>query len=108
MNGKFRAMWIFALFDLPVTGVPEKRAYSRFRKDLKSLGFSMLQYSVYARYCHSRESHEAFLGKVQRLVPEKGEVRLLAVTDAQFGKMRVFVGKKRKKTEKGPEQLMLF
>lgn len=101
-------MWVFALFDLPVTGSQEKRDYVRFRKDLKLMGFTMLQYSVYARYCHSRESHEAFLNRVQKLVPEKGEVRLLAVTDAQFGKMRVFVGKKRKKAEKGPEQLMLF
>ena len=101
-------MWIFALFDLPVTADQEKRAYTQFRKDLKRLGFSMLQYSVYAKYCHSRESHDSFMGKVQRLLPEKGEVRLLAVTDAQFGRMRVFAGKKRKKTEKGPEQLMLF
>ena len=101
-------MWVFALFDLPVTGAKERKDYARFRKDLKRMGFSMLQYSVYARYCHSRESHDTFLNRVQKLVPEKGEVRLLAITDAQFVKMRVFVGKKRRKTEKGPEQLMFF
>ncbi|GFK95270.1 CRISPR-associated endoribonuclease Cas2 [Fundidesulfovibrio magnetotacticus] len=101
-------MWVFALFDLPVTAVVERKEYTRFRKELKRLGFSMLQYSVYARYCHSRESKDAFLNKVQALVPDKGEVRLLSVTDAQFGKMRVLVGKKRRKPEKGPEQLMLF
>lgn len=101
-------MWLFALFDLPVTGTEERRDYARFRKDLKSLGFTMLQFSVYARFCHSRESSDSLFAKVQRLLPGKGEVRLLAVTDAQFAKMRVFAGNKRRKPEKGPEQLMLF
>jgi len=72
VSGKYRAMWVFALFDLPVTATVERKEYARFRKELKRLGFTMLQYSVYARYCHSRESKDSFLNKVQALVPDKG------------------------------------
>ena len=105
---KYRAMWTFALFDLPVKALAEKKEYVRFRKALLALGFTMLQYSVYARYAPTKESAESLLAKVQRLLPPDGEVRVLAVTDTQFGKMRVFMGKKRKKTEKPPDQLLLF
>ena len=40
--------------------------------------------------------------------PECPEVRLLAVTERQFGKMEVYEGKKRAEAEKPPEQLLLF
>ena len=40
--------------------------------------------------------------------PPKGEVRVLSLTDRQFGRMKVFHGKKRRKTEGAPEQISLF
>ena len=41
-------------------------------------------------------------------LPAEGQVRLLAVTDRQFGKMENFLGQKRTSTEEPPKQLMLF
>jgi CRISPR-associated protein Cas2 len=41
-------------------------------------------------------------------VPEKGEVRFLIITDNQFGRIRVFIGKKRQKPPPSPAQLQLF
>jgi len=68
----------------------------------------MLQFSVYARYCPSEEASEAYRNRVKQALPEEGEVRFLSVTDKQFGKMEVFIGKKRKPAETPPPQLMLF
>ncbi len=68
----------------------------------------MLQYSVYARYCPSEEASTAHRNHVHAVLPPDGQVRLLSVTDAQFGKMEVFFGKKREKVEDAPLQLMLF
>jgi len=45
---------------------------------------------------------------VQKVLPPHGQVRLLGVTDRQFGKMEVFFGKKRAQTEDPPAQYMLF
>jgi len=101
-------MWLFAMFDLPVDTKAARRQYARFRKALLAEGFMMLQFSVYARYCRSEEAGRAYRTHVRAHLPPEGQVRLLAVTDRQFGKMEVFSGKKRAQVEPAPQQLMLF
>ena len=101
-------MWLVAMFDLPV-GTPEnRRAYTQFRNHLLSVGFSMLQFSVYARFCKSERSAEQIIAEVKPAIPEAGQVRFLMVTEKQFAKMRSFIGKKPKANEPPPEQLMFF
>ena len=105
---EFRAMWLFAMFDLPVDTRKARKAYAGFRKGLLRHGFSMLQFSVYARYCGSEEHSRILSREIRKILPEEGQIRLLAVTERQFGKMEVFIGKKRVETEEKPQQLMLF
>lgn len=104
----YRSMWLFTMFDLPTKTPEERRHYSQFRKDLLAEGFSMLQYSVYARYCGSEEAAARHRRRVRAALPPGGEVRLIAVTDIQFGKMEIFSGKRRGKPEGKPEQLILL
>lgn len=104
----YSAMWLFAMFDLPVATATDRRNYAQFRKVLLADGFCMLQFSVYARYCPSEESATAHRNSVQRALPPKGQVRLMGVTDRQFEKMEVYYGKNRKPSEDPPAQLMLF
>ncbi len=101
-------MWLFAMFDLPVDKPELRREYSQFRASLLKYGFTMLQYSVYVHYAVSEEAEEAYRKKVFADLPSHGQVRLLSVTDRQFEKMEVYVGKKRERTEDPPHQLMLF
>jgi len=101
-------MWMFAMFDLPVTDKEARKRYARFRKALLTRGFTMLQYSVYARHCASEQSAQGVRNDVRAVLPPEGQVRLLAVTDRQFGKMEVYFGKKRSPTEDPPAQFMLF
>lgn len=101
-------MWLFALFDLPVDTKAARKQYTQFRKALLKEGFTMLQYSVYARFCGSEEISDAHRNRIRGALPEEGQVRLMAVTDKQFGKMDVFFGNKRKKTEDPPMQLSFF
>lgn len=96
------------MFDLPVTDKEFRKRYAKFRKYLISQGFSMLQFSVYARHCPSEEAGEGIRKRVGAAVPDHGQVRLLLVTDRQFGKMEVYFGKNRQPTEEPPQQLMLF
>ncbi len=104
----WRSMWLFALFDLPVLTKAERRAYTRFRKDLLEDGFLMMQYSVYFRHCASRESAEAHTRRMGGKVPSRGEVRFMAVTDAQFSRIEIFAGRRRKPPETAPAQLEFF
>ncbi|MBN1589084.1 MAG: CRISPR-associated endonuclease Cas2 [Pirellulales bacterium] len=101
-------MWLFAMFDLPTDTKKARKHYTQFRKLLLEEGFSMLQYSVYARYCASEDHGTAHRRRIRASLPPDGQVRLVAITDRQFGKMDVFYGKKRTPCEEAPEQLMLF
>ena len=104
----YRCMWVVAMFDLPTDTKAARRAYAQFRKKLLEDGFSMLQYSVYARHCASEENAEVHALRVQRVLPDDGEVRVFTITDKQFERMRVFWGKVRKPPEPPPVQLELF
>jgi CRISPR-associated protein Cas2 len=104
----YRGMWIFAMFDLPVYSKKARRRYTRFRKLLLKEGFSMLQYSVYARYCASEEVAHVHRVRIRSALPPEGYVRVLAVTDRQFGKMESYIGKSSESIEKPPLQLELF
>jgi len=101
-------MWLIALFDLPVDDQNHRRAYTRFRRSLLREGFSMLQFSVYARYCSSEAASDAFRRRLRLEIPEDGQVRLVAITDRQFGRMEVFCGKTKTLAEQPPDQLLLF
>lgn len=101
-------MWLFAMFDLPVDEPVLRKEYARFRKSLLKHGFTMLQYSVYVHYVRSEETEAVYRKRVTDVLPTHGQVRLVSVTDRQFEKMEVFVGKKRAKVEDPPLQLMLF
>ena len=104
----YKGMWLFVLFDLPVKTKKDKHAYSVFRKELIREGFSQLQYSVYVRYFDSADSSQRESAFIQSILPSNGQVRIVGITDAQFGKMLVFHGKKLEITEKPPDQILLF
>jgi CRISPR-associated protein Cas2 len=104
----YTAMWLFAMFDLPVSTPEGRYHYTKFREFLLKEGFIKMQFSVYVRYCSSRERTQAFKRRLKKALPPNGEVRLLAVTDHQFGSMEVFRGKTRVPPEKAPQQIMLF
>ena len=101
-------MWLMVMFDLPVVTVEEKRQYARFRKYLLREGFLQLQFSVYARFSASRENAQKYYRYIQSAVPPGGRVRLLMVTDKQFGDMVSLYGKNAEDIEKKPDQLLLF
>lgn len=104
----YRTMWLFTLFDLPVDTKASRRAYTQFRKFLLRDGFVKVQYSVYARVCTSREAVDTHIKRVEAHVPDDGEVRILTLTDKQFGQQQIFWGKTRKQPKKPPRQLEFF
>ena len=104
----YQAMWLIALFDLPTDTAEAKHAYTDFRKVLLRDGFTMMQYSVYGRYRPSEEKAKAHRRRIKQAVPPDGEVRIMSLTDVQYGKMEIFNGKLRKKPEKAPNQIEMF
>lgn len=106
---KYKIMKVLCLFDLPVETEEEKRSYRIFRKNLIIEGFSMMQYSVYVRTCPSREFAERLEKRIKKFIPEKGNIRLITITEKQYDDMKVLVGNK-KLTEEilGSERIIIL
>lgn len=104
----WRSMWVVAMFDLPTDTSAARKAYARFRKELLKDGFTMMQYSVYVRHCASIENAKVHVARMGVCVPSAGEVRFLTITDKQFGRIEVYVGKTRKAVPNPPAQLEFF
>ncbi|WP_258541603.1 CRISPR-associated endonuclease Cas2 [Parvicella tangerina] len=101
-------MWVLVFFDLPTDTKKERRIASKFRKKLLNDGFSMFQFSIYMRFCASRENAQVHTKRVKASLPEKGHVGILNITDKQFGMMELYFGTQKTETEKPSQQLELF
>ena len=101
-------MWLMVFFDLPVTTKEARQTATRFRNFLLKDGYVMLQYSVYARVCNGAERVDKHLKRLQTVLPRKGSIRALQVTEQQYGRMKILLGNKAQNEKKGAEQLLLF
>ena len=68
----------------------------------------MFQFSIYLRHCASRENAEVHIKRVKNLLPEKGNIGIMCITDKQFGNMEIFYGKKPQEKQTEGQQLELF
>ncbi len=106
--GGLDTVWMVVMFDLPTKLKAERKRYTIFRNFLLKDGFTMMQYSVYGRHCASDENADAHERRVTMGLPEKGNVRILRVTEKQFARMKTFYGKMPARTEEPPLQLSFF
>jgi CRISPR-associated protein, Cas2 family len=101
-------MWVIAMFDLPTDTPAARKAYASFRKSLLEDGFTMMQYSVYMRHCASIENAEVHMARMGALTPAAGEVRFMIITDRQFGRTKVFIGKNGRQCRHRPPSWSFF
>ncbi len=104
----YRLMWIFVMFDLPVGTKKQMRDAAKFREFLQDEGFEMSQLSVYARFCNGKESFDSHLSRIERNLPEKGDVHILTFTDRQYENIVRFSSQRRQRSRKNPDQLAMF
>lgn len=104
----YRIMWVLVFFDLPTETPKERKIYARFRKDIMKDGFQMFQFSIYLRHCASAENAEVHIKRVKSILPEKGHVGIMTITDKQFGMMEIYRGKEPAEPVDVPQQLELF
>lgn len=104
----YRILWILVFFDLPTETKLERQIANRFRKNIIKDGFGMFQFSIYLRHCSSKENASVHINRVKRILPPKGNIGIMTITDKQFGMMELFYGKKEKLKPETPQQLELF
>src|SRR5690606_9731447 len=89
----YRIMWVLVFFDLRTEPKKDRKIYAKFRKEIMANGFGMFQFSIYLRHCPSRENAEVHIQRVKKILPPKGHVGIMCITDKQFGMMEIFRGK---------------
>src|SRR5689334_4040563 len=104
----YRIMWVLVFFDLPTETKKDRKVYAKFRKEIMAYGFQMFQFSIYLRHCSSRENANVHTERVKKILPEKGHVGIMCVTDKQFGMMEIFRGQEQVDAPPTAQQLELF
>ena len=105
---RVRFMYLFVMFDLPVGTKSERRAASQFRNFLKKDGYDMLQFSVYTRICRGQKAVDKHIERLKSFIPESGGVRAFQITDKQYARQVILVGKRKKHEKTGAKQLVLL
>lgn len=68
----------------------------------------MMQFSVYTRICRGQKAVDKHLQRIASVVPSEGGIRAFQITDKQYARQVILVGKRKKQEESGAEQLVLL
>jgi CRISPR-associated protein Cas2 len=79
-------------FDLPTITSQDLKNYRGFIKNIKKLGFYMIQESVYVKMSLDYQSTCSTIQKLKSIVPSEGNVMILNITEKQFSSMEILVG----------------
>lgn len=104
----YRLMWILVMFDFPTDTKPQRKAATRFREFLLDEGFERSQFSVYARFVNGKEAFATRVNRIERHLPDSGDVQILNFTDRQYRDIVHFSDQGRKKARENPQQLVMF
>ena len=92
----YRKMRAIILFDLPSVEKQDMANNQRFIKKLKKIGFYMLQFSVYTKVLINQSEYDRIIKKVKQIIPNKGNIIILKLTDKQYNDMIYLNGEKNK------------
>ena len=99
-KGPFNMGWVVVMFDLPVQTKLEQKRATQFRKALLDDGYSMMQYSIYMRFCASSDRIRKHTARLEDKVPVGGNVQIVFITDKQWEKSISVIGKQYEKDKK--------
>lgn len=92
----YRQMRLILIYDLPVKDEIERKIYNLFHKNIIRLGFYMLQYSVYTKVIQNDTSFNQYISKIEKIIPAKGNISIIKITEKQFQNMIYLRGEKNK------------
>lgn len=88
---KVRFMKVIVMFDLPTGNAKERKSYSLFHKSLVAEGYSMLQFSVYAKTCLGINECKTSIEHVKTFLPDAGSVTAFVMTEKQYENRSVLI-----------------
>ncbi len=85
---------IILIYDIPNNNIKESKDYNKFRKHILSIGFMMLQESVYIKSLNQKPSYLNLKSQLKLSSPNNSNIRMLLIPNNQYEKMEVIAGDK--------------
>lgn len=95
-KGYYRKMRLLLFYDLPSVEKEDVTINNRFLKNIRKLGFTMLQYSVYSKSLTNQSDLEKVIKKLKLIIPKKGNIIIIKLTEKQYNDMIYLKGEKNK------------
>lgn len=92
----YKQMRILLIYDLPTVDDEDRKIYQKFHNNLHKLGFYMLQYSVYTKVVSNDTVYNQYLNRLNFILPNKGNIIILKITEKQYQNMIYLRGIKNK------------
>lgn len=106
---RWRAMWVIAVYDCPMTESEQKHDYMQFRRKILQENFFQLQYSLYTRHFPTMAAAQAAVQRLVASIPEGAKVAFFLVTDKQFAMTKEYFGPEAAaRSVETPAQIELF
>ena len=83
----YKQVRVLILYDLPMSEIEDRKEYSKFRREMLKLGCYLVQFSVYAKVIKNEVYYKSFIDKLKKILPKKGEVRVIKLTEKQYEDM---------------------
>lgn len=80
----YKQVRVLILYDLPMVENEDRKIYAKFRNNILKLGCYLVQFSVYAKVIKNEIYYKSFIEKLKNILPEKGEVRVIKLTEIQY------------------------
>lgn len=90
----YKQVRVLVLYDLPMIEIEDKKEYTKFRKNILKLGCYLVQFSVYTKVIKNEIYYKSFIQKLKGILPERGEVRVIKLTEKQYQDMIFLNGAK--------------
>ena len=83
----YKQMRLLLIYDLPMIDDEDRKIYQRFHNKLISIGFNMLQYSIYSNVVQNDQAYKQLISKINKILPQKGNIAIIKITEKQYEDM---------------------
>lgn len=101
-------MWMIVMFDIPSSDKKNINISKKFRNKLLDIGFNMMQYSVYIKYCSTKSNVEKHENYIKNLSPKVGKINIFTITNKQFQNIINIENNEYKINKSTPEEYQIF
>ncbi|WP_427902855.1 CRISPR-associated endonuclease Cas2 [Metamycoplasma alkalescens] len=89
-------MRLLLMYDIYYNTPEDTKIYNKFLNNLSKLGYTRIQYSIYAKVLVVHTEYENEKRKLLRIIPKNSNVRIVLLTEKQYQNIEILNGEKSK------------